>query len=763
MLRSSIYVIMIGLFASACSSAPSDYVRPFVGTDFNGHTFPGATLPFGMVQLSPDTRIDGSWEGCSGYHYSDSIIYGFSHTHLSGTGVSDYGDIMMMPQTGVSTFEQSLYASAFRHEDESAEAGYYRVLLQNGIEVELTATQRVGVHRYHFPAGSASVILDLNHRDHLVEGNIIVRDDQTLLVARRSSAWARDQHTYASVMTSSAFRAEYNPDSTKVILHFDHLSGPLVLKVGISFTDVEGAMHNLEQEMPDWDMEAVRHAATLTWDEALGKIEVRDDDEEKMCTFYTALYHTMMHPNIATDVDGRYRGMDQKVHTAEGFEYYTVYSLWDTFRALHPLFSLIERDRTTDFIQTFLTMYQQGGRLPVWELCSNETDCMIGYHSVSVMADAMAKGISGFDQALALEAAQRSATWDHLGLPAYERQGYLSVNDEHESVSKTLEYAYDDWCIAQMAFRLGEMDVYDAYIQRSNAWRNLLDPSSKLMRPRKNGGWLENFDPREVNNHFTEGNSWQYSFFVPHDVEGMIEAMGGRDAFRQQLDALFSAEAATTGRTQADITGLIGQYAHGNEPSHHMAYLYNYIDRPDQTRARVHQILNDFYTAAPDGLIGNEDCGQMSAWYVMSSLGIYAVNPGEAKYALVHPFLEHYTVHLENGHSFSNEIIENELQNSLFIDHSKLTGEPVPEPVPYRAVDYLAAPIIQASERSFDVQMTLHFDAPDCGTVHGTLVDPQSRQSQAFTGDSLVIKQSSLVECWIEKDGVSSASTTGRF
>ncbi|MEZ4722899.1 MAG: GH92 family glycosyl hydrolase [Flavobacteriales bacterium] len=695
------------------------YVNPMVGTDFNGHTFPGATVPFGMVQLSPDTRIDGSWEGCSGYHYSDSIIYGFSHTHLSGTGVSDYGDILIMPQLSNPSFEHSEYAAEFTHNNETAEAGYYNVVLKNGINVNLTATTRAGFHHYTFPQEEFSVILDLDHRDYVKEGEIKLMDNKTISVKRISSAWAQNQHCYAHLSFSEPFESEFNETKHRVILRFKNPNKELKIKIGLSFTGAEGARKNLQAEIDHWDFERTRDDARIAWNQALSKIEVKDPNTEKVQTFYTALYHTMIHPNVAMDVDGSYRGHDMKIHKAEGFTYYTVFSLWDTFRAAHPLFTIIERERTLDFIKTFLAIYQQGGRLPVWELCANETDCMIGYHSVSVISDALNKGITDFNVELAYQAMCSSANWDHYGLTEYKDHGFLSVEDEHESVSKTLEYAYDDWCIAQVAQYLDKEDDMTTYLERSNSWRNLMDNETRLMRPRMNGGWMTPFDPREVNNHFTEGNSWQYSFFVPQNISGMIEAMGGPEAFEKQLDGLFSAPDQTTGRTQVDISGLIGQYAHGNEPSHHITWLYNYIDKPEKTKARVHKILQQFYTSKPNGLIGNEDCGQMSAWYVMAAMGIYAVTPGEPRYALCEPYLEDYTVHLESGKSFSKSDITAALKNGLFIDHFALTREEKPDT---RAnftstYNYIQPPTIQANSISFDDSLAITIEVADDNSI----------------------------------------------
>jgi predicted alpha-1,2-mannosidase len=630
------------------------YVNPMIGTGGHGHTFPGASLPFGMVQLSPDTRIDGSWDGCSGYHYSDSVIYGFSHTHLNGTGVSDFGDIMLMPTMGEPSLDNKVYSSKFSHQNEKATAGFYSVKLdKHNIEVRLTASTRVGFHEYTFnTAGQANIVLDLNHRDKLLEGRIRVIDDKTIEVLRRSEAWARDQYVYARIefnvpLKVTSVKGENTKleglyKGTELALSFSKQvkkGEKILVKVSLSPTSYEGAKLN-SSEIKGWGFDKVKREAEQKWNSELSKIEVTSDNNDKKTVFYTALYHTMMQPNIAQDVDGKYRGRDNKIHVAEGFNYYSVFSLWDTFRAAHPLYTLIDKKRTSDFINTFLKQYEQGGRLPVWELASNETDCMIGYHSVSVIADAMAKGIKGFDYKKAFEAAKHSAMLDHLGMDAYKKNGFISMDDEHESVSKTLEYAYDDWCIAQMAQILNKMEDYNYFMKRSQSWKNVFDWNTGFMRPKKNGGWSKPFDPKEINNNFTEGNSWQYSFFVPQDIPGMIEAYGGAAKFEAKLDEMFNSESKTTGREQADVTGLIGQYAHGNEPSHHMAYLYNYVGKPEKTTEKVHYILDNFYKNAPDGLIGNEDCGQMSAWYVLSSMGIYDVTPGQPKWEINEPFLD---------------------------------------------------------------------------------------------------------------------------
>ena len=638
------------------------HVNPFIGTGGHGHTFPGATLPYGMVQLSPDTRIDGSWDGCGGYHYSDNVIYGFSHTHLNGTGVSDYGDIMLMPTMGEPSFDNKVYSSSFSHDNEKASAGFYSVKLdKHNIDVRLTTSTRVGFHEYTFNKdGQANIILDLNHRDKLLEGIIRIIDDKTIEILRRSEAWARDQYVYARIefnkpMNFNKFisdsvsnRKEYS--GSKVAMSFSKQvkkGEKILVKVSLSPTSYEGAKLN-SSEIKHWDFNKVHKAAIALWNKELSKIEVTSNDKDKLAIFYTALYHTMMQPNIAQDLDGKYRGRDNQIHVAEGFDYYTVFSLWDTFRGAHPLYTLIDKKRTADYINTFIKQYEQGGRLPVWELASNETDCMIGYHSVSVIADAMVKGIKGFDYEKAFEASKASAMRDVLGLDAYKKNGFISIDDEHESVSKTLEYAYDDWCIAQMAQILNKQEDYQYFMKRSQNWKNIFDWETGFMRPKKNGGWDKPFDPREVNNNFTEGNSWQYSFFVPQDIEGMIEAYGGKEKFEAKLDEMFNSESKTTGREQVDVTGLIGQYAHGNEPSHHMTYLYNYVGKPEKTNEKVKYILDNFYTNTPDGLIGNEDCGQMSAWYVLSTMGMYSVTPASNLWTKTKPYFEKVKVNFED-------------------------------------------------------------------------------------------------------------------
>ena len=694
------------------------HVNPFIGTGGHGHTFPGATTPFGMVQLSPDTRIDGSWDGCSGYHYSDEVIYGFSHTHLNGTGVSDFGDIMLMPTMGEPSFDNKIYSSEFSHDNEKASAGFYSVKLdKHNIDVRLTTSTRVGFHEYTFnKSGNANIILDLNHRDKLLEGRVKIINDKTIEVLRRSEAWARDQYVYARIEFNTPFgktlanktsKGHKDDVETSAIIFSKQVKKgeKILIKVSLSPTSHEGAKLNMS-EIKDWDFEKVKKNAEALWNKELSKIEVTSEDKEKLAVFYTALYHTMMQPNIAQDLDGKYRGRDNQIHTAEGFDYYSVFSLWDTFRAAHPLYTLIDKKRTADFINTFLKQYEQGGRLPVWELASNETDCMIGYHSVSVMADAMAKGIKGFDYEKCLEAAKHSAMLDHLGLDAYKKNGFISIDDEHESVSKTVEYAYDDWCIAQMAKILNKKEDYDYFMTRSQNWKNLFDYETGFIRPKKNGGWDIPFDPREVNNNYTEGNAWQYTFFVPQNIGELIEFYGGPEKFEVKLDEMFNSESKTTGRQQVDVTGLIGQYAHGNEPSHHMAYLYNYVGKPEKTTEKVHYILNNFYKNTPDGLIGNEDCGQMSAWYVLSSMGIYPHVPGQVGWNTTVPSFDYLKVRFDAKNFGTIEQFHTDEFRSFFGFMEMFTKPALQswEPI-------VPVPVIEAMSKSFidKIEVSINF------------------------------------------------------
>ncbi|KAB2869805.1 MAG: glycoside hydrolase family 92 protein [Bacteroidales bacterium] len=689
-------LISIALFSQ--EKSPVEYVNPFIGTDFHGHTYPGATVPYGLVQLSPDTRLTG-WDGCSGYHYSDNVIYGFSHTHLSGTGASDYGDILIAPVTGKPIFKNTEYSSTFQKKNETAKAGYYSVYLDKfKVKAEMSATARVGFHRYTFDKPKkAALVIDLEHRDKVLESWIKVVGKNELHGFRRSKMWAKDQHIYfvirfsepismgpnfvekdeISLSTDENGQIKTEGKNLKLWLQFANpKNGQLLVKVGVSAVSEEGALKNLEAELPSWDFDAVVADAQKLWNTELSRIDVSGGTPEQLTTFYTSLYHAMVVPNVFSDVDGQYRGMDNQIHQADGFTPYTVFSLWDTYRAWHPLMTIIDTKRTGDYINTFLSHYRFGGRLPVWELAANETECMIGYHSVPVIVDAWKKGIRNFDEKFALQAMKHSAKLDHFGLKEFKQHNFIPGDMEHESVSKTLEYAYDDWCIAQFAKDLGENSDYVEFTKRAQAYKNLFDPTTRFMRPRINGGWKDNFNPAEVDQNFTEANSWQYSFYVPQDIVGLIKLHGGKDNFEKRLDDLFSTSSQLSGKNQVDITGLIGQYAHGNEPSHHMAYLYNYVGKPWKTQQMVRKIMDEMYTHKPDGICGNEDCGQMSAWYILSAAGFYPVCPGSTQYVIGSPLFPKATFNLENGKQFTI-IAQNNSPQNIYIAEVFLNGQPL--------------------------------------------------------------------------------------
>ena len=690
-MKKQILLIFLSLIIYSCNhkkTQPIDFVNTFIGTGGHGHTYPGVSMPFGMVQLSPDTRLEG-WDGCGGYHYTDSIIYGFSHTHLSGTGISDYGDILLMPTVGEielnngfnksKTSELAMnelgYSSRFSHENEIAQAGYYQVLLEDyDINVELTSSVRAGIHRYSFPSGKQSnVILDLKHRDKLLDYQINVIDSNTIIGYRHSTEWARDQRIYYFLKFSSPIiKTTFNDEKDVVGLSFGELKKPLLVKASISAVDTAGAIAN-SNEIIDWDFDRVKKEAQNTWNNELSKIEITTNSNSKKEIFYTALYHSSLNPNTYKDINDNYLGMDLKKHSTKD-NHYTIFSLWDTFRATHPLFTIINVEKTNEFIRTLLRQYQDGGRLPIWELAANYTDCMIGYHAIPVIVDAYIKGIRDWDAELALEAMIKSAQNDKFGLQAYKKNGFIKASDEPESVSKNLEYAYDDWCIAIMADSLGKDSIAEIFYKRAQYYKNLYDPKSGFFRGKNAYSWFGPFKAEEVNFNYTEANAWQYSLFTPQDISGHIDLKGGAENYERHLDSMFLSKIKTTGRHQPDVTGLIGQYAHGNEPSHHMAYLYNYIGKPSKTQQYVARILNEQYSENPDGLSGNEDCGQMSSWYVLSSLGFYPVTPGHDYYAIGTPLFKEATINLENNNSFTIKA-RNVSDQNIYIQSAKLNGE----------------------------------------------------------------------------------------
>ena len=721
----------IGLFSCAEQDLPKEYtdsVNVFIGTGGHGHTFPGATLPHGMVQLSPDTRLLG-WDACSGYYYDDTSIMGFSHTHLSGTGIGDYGDILFMPVVGekpliAGTAENpdEGYRSRFSHEQESARPGYYQVLLQDdSINVELTATLRAGLHRYTYPkASDARLIVDMEptiHGHQHPVTQIRVVNDSTIAGMKYTVGWAKRHYVYFYAVFSSPFDyklysgTEYQSDSTsvtvntaKAVISFRNLpaDGRVLAKVGISSVDEEGARLNVEAEIPNWDFEGVMQQANTAWNEALGKIDIETSDNDSRTVFYTSLYHAFIQPSLASDVDGRYRTMGHEIKQDASYTNYTVFSLWDTFRAAHPLYTIVTPEQNQAFIRSLLRKYDEGGILPKWELASNETGTMIGYHAVSVIADAMMKKQCDFDVKKALEACIRSSVYDTTGVtPMMDRQilngklmpvsikyknelGYIPCDKVGGSVSQGLEFAYNDWLIAQMMKEHNRKDLYDKYMELSRNYRNYFDPETKLMRGRlSDGSWITPFDPASVQrpSNYVEGNAWQWAWFVPQDVEGLMELVGGQKSFEAHLDTLFTTSSELTGdpNAAADVTGMIGQYAHGNEPSHHIPYLYNYAGAPRKTQALADHILRTLYHNDPNGLSGNEDVGQMSAWYALSAMGFYSFCPGRPVYEIGRPMFDKVTIHLSDGKDFVIQA-KNSSEENKYIRSMKLNGEELAEP-----------------------------------------------------------------------------------
>jgi predicted alpha-1,2-mannosidase len=701
------------------------YVNVFIGTGGHGHTFPGATTPYGMVQLSPDTRTLG-WDACGGYHYSDSSIIGFSHTHLSGTGISDLGDFLFMPYSGKPQIipgtpenPDSGYRSRFKHENEKAEPGYYSVLLDDyAIKVELTATVRTGFHRYSYRNNEENgLIIDLSHTiypDKKPSHEFRVISEYEIAGYKGSGGWAEEQHTWFYARFNKPFKCviydhgreikssqSTKSDNLLAVLTFNpEKNGEVLVKTGISHVDYEGAKFNLETENKGWDFNAVRSSAKTLWNKELDQIQTEGGTPEGKSIFYTSLYHTAISPCTFSDADGRYRGMDQKIHRAEGKVIYTVFSLWDTFRANHPLKTIVDPERDNEFIETLLTNYEQGGTLPMWELVANYTGCMIGYHAVPVIFDAYKKGIRNFDVEKAYQAMLKSAAYDTTGIlfPSRsvqeklvpkgkwynETMGFIPADLENKSVSKALEYAYDDWCIAQMAKELGKTEDFRKFTERSGRYAVYYDRSTGFMRGKtKDGNWLEPFDPRfsrHSKNEYTEGNAFQWSWFVPHDVPGLMNLMGGKEVFVAKLDTLFSTSQVLTGdEVSSDISGLIGQYAHGNEPSHHITHLYNFVGQSWKTQKLTCQIMRELYFNDPDGLAGNEDCGQMSAWYVLNAMGFYSFCPGELYYSIGSPLFANVEIALANGKKFT-VIARNSSPENVYIQSAKLNGEALNSP-----------------------------------------------------------------------------------
>lgn len=688
----------------ACTPAPQEkveedligYTNPMIGTDFTGNTYPGAQVPFGMVQLSPDNGLPG-WDRISGYYYPDSTIAGFSHTHLSGTGAGDLYDISFMPVTNpYKTGAEPLgIYSSFSHNDESASAGYYRVLLKDyNINVELTATERCGIQRYTFPEAESSIFLNLKKAmnwDFTADSHIEVVDSCTIRGYRHSWGWSPKQYIYFQTRFSRPFDAflldttaittkDKGRIGTAAVARFDFKtkqSEEILVTTALSGTSMEAAARNLEAEAPKDDFDFYMKQAQENWTKELAKIEVTSDDADKKTIFYTAMYHAMLAPTIYSDVDGSYFGPDGQVHQAEGWTNYSTFSLWDTYRASHPLFTYLQPERVSDMIQCFLHFYEQNGALPLWNLYGWETDMMIGYHAVPVIVDAYLKGIGDFDPVKALEACVTTANRDdYRSIGFYKEKGYVASDHENWSMSKTMEYAYDDYCIARMAEAMGEKEIADEFYRRSQNYRNVFNPETSFMQPRDSkGNFIPNYDPEAYIEDICESNGWQYYWSVAHDIDGLIELTGGEARFAERLDSMFTYETADKSKLPIFSTGMIGQYAHGNEPGHHVIYLYNRVKQPWKTQQYAAQVMHTLYKNTPDGICGNEDCGQMSSWYVFSAMGFYPVDPISGQYEIGSPIFPEVKMYLANGKTFVVRA-ENVSDENIYIQSVTVNGQP---------------------------------------------------------------------------------------
>jgi predicted alpha-1,2-mannosidase len=674
------------LLTANCSrqaKQPVDYVDPFIGTGYHGHTYPGATFPLGAVQLSPDTRKN-HWDACAGYYYDDSAIAGFTHTHLSGTGCIDLGDILFQPNTRDLPATLSNYYLApltFSHRNETAAAGYYAVTFrEEGIKAELTATTYAGLHRYTYGKGKTqSLIIDLRYvldSGDAVDSLYIRKTAENELAGmRRTQGWTPNQYVFFVAKFSEPFQSAILADSIAA-LNFGISNGsPIVVKVGLSIVSEENARENLQHDIAGFDFDDIRRKAREAWNDALSDIAVESASEADLKNFYTARYHTKVVPNIISDVNGQYRRQNDEIrHLSRNEKRYSTFSIWDTYRAWNPLVTLTNHELVNNMINAFLDQYDVTGELPIWPLSSGETYCMIGYHSVSVITDAYLKGIRGFDVEKAFEAMKVSSNINRKSSDYYGKLGFIPSDMRSESVSCLLEYAYDDWCIAQMAQALGWEEDHREYLLRSLSYINVFDGYTKFFRGKRLDGNWDVFEPFVPGRAYTEATAWQYRFYVPHDMHGLVQLFGGKENFVEQLDSLFLVESIIEGE-QNDITGLIGQYGHGNEPSHHMAYLYNYVGQPWKTQAMTRRILKEMYQPTPEGIIGNEDCGQMSAWYIFSSIGFYPVCPGSNEFLLTTPLFPRTILRLANGKNL--EIRANQPEKNIYIDRVTLNGREI--------------------------------------------------------------------------------------
>ncbi|KFF03548.1 GH92 family glycosyl hydrolase [Flavobacterium reichenbachii] len=712
-MRKITLLLLIVIFIASCKinidknttqqSFVANYVDPFIGTGGHGHTYPGATVPFGMLQVSPDNGVS-SWDWCSGYHYSDSIVAGFSHLHLSGTGIGDLADILFMPinkkvDLTVKAASRDLlpYKSKYSHANEKTIPGYYQVFLEDPkINVELTSSQRTALHKYTFNNKDIqSVVVDLGFAinwDKALKTAVTIEDDHTISGYRYSTGWAKNQKVYfvakfSKAITESVITADKKTvsgnkaegENTAVQLFFNpENTNELFVKVALSSVSIANAKDNFD--IGNKDFETVKSDASVTWNSVLSKIKVETPIDSLKTIFYTSLYHAQVAPVTYSDKNGQFRREDDQIITAKNYTAYSTLSLWDTFRAENPLLTILDTKRVSDMVNSMLAYYDTKKILPVWTLYANETNTMTGYHSIPVIADAYLKGIKGFDGEKAFEAMKATMMQDERGLNFYKKYGYIPYNLLDESVTITLEYAYDDWCVAQMAKALGKQADYEFFFNRSKAYQHLFDPKSGFMRGKSEDGksWNEPFDAKHSNHRehtdYTEGNAWQHSWFVPQNVEDFIRLHGGNQTFTSRLEQLFTESSEITGNNvSADISGLIGQYAHGNEPSHHISYLFNHAGQPWRTQYWVRHILDTQYNTTANGLSGNEDCGQMSAWYVFSSMGLYPMNPASGEYEIGSPIFEKSTINLDGGKSFVIEA-ENVSDKNFYIQSATLNG-----------------------------------------------------------------------------------------
>lgn len=777
---------------------PIDYVDPLIGTGFHGHTYPGATMPYGMVQLSPDTRV-GGWDACSGYHYSDNTILGFSHTHLSGTGCADLSDILFYPTVNQVKADGSVYdcpAHIFSHEDETATPGYYSVKMDNNaIFAELTATPRTGVHRYTFNAGDVrAIVIDLIHTvaapDEIYKGSEFQKvSDTEIMGYKNTDAFVPDQHQYFYARFSEPFQVEILSD-THALLTFAPETRQVTAAVSLSAVSYENAKENGLAEVPVLDFDKVKADARAAWTEEMNEITVKGGTKEQKINFYTAVYHTKICPNIMNDVDGSFRRHDNTIGTVpQGKSYYSTLSLWDTFRAWNPLQTIVNTDLVDDMVFSMLKMYEYSGELPLWPLCSGETNCMIGYHSTSVIADAYMKGIGDFDAEYALDAMVKSSNINKKGSALYTEYDFIPSNRAKESVSISLEYAYNDWTIARMADALGREDVALEYYRRARNYANLFDGNTCFFRGRNlDGTWVTPFNTASTGRDYTEATPWHYRFFVPHDVNGLLQQFESKEAFIQALDDLFTLETDLSDVEVSDVTGFKGQYAHGNEPSHHMAYLFSYVGQPWKTQKYTREILDEMYQPTPEGIVGNEDAGQMSAWYVLSALGFYSVCPGSNEFVLTTPLFDEAVIRLANGKTLT--IKANDPAKNFYIESVAINGKPVdvnyltydqimaggdlvytlaakpcmdravaPETAPYSLTtkQIVPAPYTDAQTYLFEgsIDVTLNVNA-EGAQIRYTLDGSEPTEKSALYENPIKIEKSCMIKAKAFKDGLQS-------